>query len=334
MDFRYLAQARVVDSNLLEKISGALQEFHEHKSSILDAGARVGAKKKPIDHFQIPKLELLQGVVPSIRWAGAAAQWAADVTEHAHVTEIKIPARSGNNRGYDPQICRYLDRAEKRRNFDLATAIREEWASLHDSSTGEGMEEEADTFATPSLSTTDLDTVESLAGPTQPPNFFFHAQLLLNMRLGETPLPFRTFSSHSVAFHLNYNPHIRRMSIDEVASRFGLPDLRLALADYISTPTSESRPIGGRRCAQGYQVLPFNDLQVWHSIRIQNTSVLDCSTLPPRTVCAFPPSEHWPHGRYDTAIVSNNQEDFSVIPGVGLPGMLLAPLIHFTDRSV
>jgi len=74
MDFRYLAQAQVIKSNLLKKISGALQSFHEHKSSILDAGVQVGGKNNPINHFQILKLELMQGVVLSIEWAGAAAQ--------------------------------------------------------------------------------------------------------------------------------------------------------------------------------------------------------------------------------------------------------------------
>jgi len=32
-------------------------------------------------------------------------QWMADVTEHAHVTEIKQPARSGNNQDYYTQIA-------------------------------------------------------------------------------------------------------------------------------------------------------------------------------------------------------------------------------------
>ena len=89
------------------------------------------------------------------------------------------------------------------------------------------------------------------------------------------------------------------MSVDEVADRFKLPDLRLALADYLNAPplrTGEGRQIGGRRRAQGYQNLPFNDLQVWYSVRIQNKSVLDNTVLPPRTVCAFPPSDTWPQG--------------------------------------
>jgi len=40
-------------------------------------------------------------------------QWTADVTEHAHVTEIKQPARSGNNQDYYAQIAQHLDCSNK-----------------------------------------------------------------------------------------------------------------------------------------------------------------------------------------------------------------------------
>ena len=88
----------------------------------MDAGARRG-KNGPILHWEVPKLELLQSVVPDIKSNGVPSQWSADFTEHAHISLVKEPARAGNNHGYEPQICRYLDRLEKIRNFDLATAI-------------------------------------------------------------------------------------------------------------------------------------------------------------------------------------------------------------------
>ena len=61
--------------------------------------------------------------MPSIRQLGVAIQWSADITEHAHVSEIKTPAHASNNNNYDPQICHFLDRAEKCRMFKLATMI-------------------------------------------------------------------------------------------------------------------------------------------------------------------------------------------------------------------
>jgi hypothetical protein len=104
MDFRYLAQSHQLDDNSLSQLSTSLQLFHQHKQTILNIGARVGKGNKWMDHFQIPKLELMHGVVPSVIESGAVIQWSADRTEHAHITEIKVPGRSGNNQNHDPRF--------------------------------------------------------------------------------------------------------------------------------------------------------------------------------------------------------------------------------------
>ncbi|KAH7916878.1 hypothetical protein BV22DRAFT_971172, partial [Leucogyrophana mollusca] len=90
VDFRYLAQAPRFNDNTLERVDAALKDFHDNKAAIIQAKGRMG-KRGPINNWEIPKLELLQSVVPSIRASGAIMQWSADVTEHAHVTEIKNP---------------------------------------------------------------------------------------------------------------------------------------------------------------------------------------------------------------------------------------------------
>ena len=131
LDFRYLAQMPSFDESDLAKVDAALQSFHDNKDTIISTGVR--------SHFEIPKLELLQHAVPSIRASGAVLQWSADVTEHAHVTEIKKPARAGNNQNYYSQIARHLDRAEKCARFDVATHI----LSLHEGVTG-GEDEDHD----------------------------------------------------------------------------------------------------------------------------------------------------------------------------------------------
>lgn len=78
---------------MLTQVSNALQEFHNTKDMIVSTGGRK-------DNWEIPKLELLQGVVPDVHRAGPVMQWSADPTEHAHIQEIKIPACSGNNQDY------------------------------------------------------------------------------------------------------------------------------------------------------------------------------------------------------------------------------------------
>ena len=125
MDFRYRVQAYHINDDELQLISSALDTFHANKQSILDCKARRGKGNKVIDNWYIPKLELMQSFVSSIKQLSTTIQWTADITEHAHVTEIKTPARASNNNNYDPQICRFLDRAEKCQVFELATLIRQ-----------------------------------------------------------------------------------------------------------------------------------------------------------------------------------------------------------------
>ncbi|KAF8838469.1 hypothetical protein BDN67DRAFT_907281, partial [Paxillus ammoniavirescens] len=100
IDFHYLTQVPLFTTQLLERIKRALQEFHNNKDTIMHHDTRT--------NWEIPKLELPQSVVPSIIQSGAVMQWTADVMEHAHVQEIKVPARSGNNQNYYSQIARHL----------------------------------------------------------------------------------------------------------------------------------------------------------------------------------------------------------------------------------
>src|ERR1700761_157106 len=121
-NFRYRGQAPKFTEADLAKMDAALSTFHAHKNAILKAGLRRG-KHGPLDNWHIPKLEFLQSVVPSIRANGAPIQWSADVTEHSHITEIKDPAAHSNNKNYEEQICRFLDRRDKAAQFDLSLAM-------------------------------------------------------------------------------------------------------------------------------------------------------------------------------------------------------------------
>ena len=170
MDFRYLAQSRLLDDNSLSRLSASLKLFHEHKQTILDIGARVGKGNKRLDHFQIPKLELMHGVVPSVIKSGYVIQWSADRTEHAHITEIKVPGRSGNNQDHNPQICRWLDRSEKHQNFSLALQLHVPDMDLATTLDGEGP-----------LDLEDADDINQPNDLVPPPDFFSQAvQLVTN----------------------------------------------------------------------------------------------------------------------------------------------------------
>ena len=320
MDFRYLAQSRQLTDVQLSRITASLQLFHSHKQTILDIGARVGKGNKRMDHFQIPKLEFMHSVVPSTIASGVVMQWTADRTEHAHITEIKTPGRSGNNRSHNPQICRYLDRSEKHRNFSLALSIWELQAQTRNMETSPEEEDPDDNIDTYRSDDDDDDDENPPGGPypsPSQPDLFVRAVRLATHVTPSTPLPLRNQCTNTTAFQLNFRPNIPLMTVDEVASKFKLPDLRSAIADYVRRARDLRSPIfriGQRRSSPPDAELPFTHLRVWYSVRMQMRASDAEGMTDPQRVCAAPPSDDWPYGRYDTVLISNGTE---VGPGLG-----------------
>ncbi|KAI6015807.1 hypothetical protein BKA83DRAFT_4060711 [Pisolithus microcarpus] len=283
-EFCYLAQAPVITEEGCEKIAAALAEFHHYKQAIIDGGLRRGDQSGSIlEHWEIPKLELLQSVVPSISQVGSVLQWSADTTEHAHIEVVKDPASRTNNKDYSSQICRHLDRVEKCQMFDTA---------VHLCGTAEAG------------SSTVLN---DLWAPKQSPSDFFEiaAKLLASTTLSSSPL--RTFVRGSTAFHLNFRPTFRHLSVDAAAEKFAIPDLRSALGDYLALYNRLGRriqPFGGARQSAQDIPLPFEYLQIWYKVRIQQRVYHDrASTALAYTIHAQPPNGHWKYGRYDAAIL-------------------------------
>ncbi|KAG1867088.1 hypothetical protein C8R48DRAFT_599969, partial [Suillus tomentosus] len=306
MQFRYLVQSTRIDENDLKLISSALDEFHAKKDMIIAAGARQGQHNNIIDNWHIPKLELMQSIVPSIRNSGIPSQWTADITEHAHITGIKDPARSSNNNNYDPQICRHLDRADKCRRFELATNLLDHAQSFP----------VQDVDIDPKDDDVDIDADESTikrssvihsSGHSRPITDYFSIAKVLQHR-DSVPLPLRSFIVKCTAFHLSYDPAIRNVTVDEIADRFSLPDLRSAIADYLQCEATfgynNVHPIGGPRRAGPMAILPFDKLQVWIKICLQDTEFHDpCHIRPAQTLNCAPPGGPWILGHYDTVIV-------------------------------
>lgn len=328
MDFRYLVQSPHINDADIMRISAALNEFHANKDSIVTSGIRRGKGNKVIANWHIPKLELMQSIVPSIRNSGVPGQWSADVTEHAHITEIKDPARSSNNNNYDPQICRHLDRIDKCLRFELATSLIDEKQNKALVDAGDRLNHEDDE----NNAGTDVDDdipVEFLSttqcGYSRPiVDYFAITKVLRHKPIGSVPLPLRSFVVGRTAFHLAYDPSIRRITVDDVAVKFGLPDLRPALADFLHREASYRcdyiHAIGGPRRAGPNVVLPFETVQVWFKLRLQNTEFHNVQRVRPvQTLNCVPPNEPWTWGHYDTVIV-NTESEYSW-PTSGLRGM-------------
>ena len=184
LDLHYLAQMPYIPIDALEEIEAALKTFHNHKNIILSSSYCVGKKKNPINHFKIPKLELLHSVVAPIKWSGSLPQWSADRTERSHIDMIKKPKLRTNGIEYNSQICWSLNRSEKLWLFDLATAIH----ALEPDAT---VFEEQDWILA-------LETVEHTCPPRAIPDLF--RQLPPSNNPSPQFLP-HTFSTNTTAFH-------------------------------------------------------------------------------------------------------------------------------------
>ncbi|KAF8814617.1 hypothetical protein BYT27DRAFT_7326430 [Phlegmacium glaucopus] len=339
-DFRYLAQSPEVSDNLCTEIDHVLREFHDHKDTIIAAGGRLGKGRVVIDNWYIPKLEFMQSVTSSVCDNGAPIQWSADHTERCNITEIKVPSRAGNNQGYEPQICRYLDRDEKCRQFDLATAICEAKIDFHslfcssDADDDNGNVEYSGLFEDPeepnneSLSTinstsdlfTHIQPVTRLSGAVRHhANYFELANALELNTYPRSPLPHRTIIRGRTALHLSRDPTMK-LTVDDAMNRFNLPDLRGAFADFLQHGGGGDLPlIGGRRIADANAELPFDYLQIWTKLQLQNHAYHPpYDILPPQTVNAAPSQGSWTFGHSDIVLV--NTDPSQVWPSSGLEG--------------
>ncbi|KAF8547631.1 hypothetical protein OG21DRAFT_1527027 [Imleria badia] len=217
LDFCYLAQALVFTTESIDRVAAALQEFHDNKDAIVHHGLH--------NNWEIPKLELLQSVVPSISHSGAVMQWTADVTEHTHVEEIKMPARAGNNQNYYSQIARHLDRLDQCFCFDLATHIEEQIPSLGEDSTEDHEDHEPDA---------ETHAFAEYSIPTYPPiDYFAMSSALLQGSNPHSPKPYCMFATTTTAFHLATKPSLQ-LTATEAAAKYGLPDLVLAISTFFA----------------------------------------------------------------------------------------------------
>ena len=234
MDFCYFGQAPELDDHVNKKIDRLLQLFHKYKDVIMDLGARQG-KGGVIENWHIPKLELMQSVVPNIQANGVPMQWTADHTECAHIPGVKAPACAGNNQNNESQITCHLDRMDKCRRFDLATSVRDAGVVF-----GRTLDSTLNT-------TNQIDTEEDLLDEInpvfdlnttgkKPQDYFAIASQIGNGMFPNAPWPHRTFTSHcnSTAYHLSQDPTMARASIGAITAAYDLADLPAALNEYVT----------------------------------------------------------------------------------------------------
>ncbi|KIO08002.1 hypothetical protein M404DRAFT_23247 [Pisolithus tinctorius Marx 270] len=211
MDFQYRVQAYRIDNNNLCIISSALDEFTctSGQYSIM--------------------LELMQSIIPSVKHVRVTIQWTADVTEHAHVSEIKTPASASNINNYDPQICWYLDCTEKCRTFELMTSLYESKTHSHGCAEEKSLEVEdgsSDDGDSEISDREEVNLVSKMPGPMWPVTDYFTISVRLRTQDPDSiPFPLCSFITDGTAINLSYNPLLQCISVDGAAEKFGLLDL-------------------------------------------------------------------------------------------------------------
>ena len=114
------------------------------------------------------------------------------------------------------------------------------------------------------------------------------------------------------------------MTVNDAAEKFGLPDLRPALTDFLChyTPdNSANYDIGGWRRAVANTDINFSKIEIWSGVHIQTKTFHNANKVTPsQLINACLPSNNWPLGCYDNVIVNTN--DSKHWPWSGLDGML------------
>lgn len=327
LDYHYLSQKTELSEDELDKILSLIQEFHNGKQIVLEK------KFRKTLQWMIPKLASQHEIVPTIIALGALLGVSTDISEHEHIQMVKEPFRHTNHRDFYKQMINFLSRLERLRFFDLVTAmtktVQNTGVSFH--SVSGGVTDE-DGSLTQWLD--NLNTVQSLRGSKRKPhtNYF---KLVSGLTADERRIRrIRTFVPTSfTAIHLNRDPSVSTMSIDEAAIAFDLPELADSIREYFHPSQQEGRgPIISRRYhGNRLSTLPplsFNTIRIWYKVKVQTKSLFEPGLVnKAATLFAEPPSSlseeeeeslqmrqsgiklqdiAWIRGRYDCALFVND----------------------------
>ncbi|KAG1747488.1 hypothetical protein EDD22DRAFT_785653 [Suillus occidentalis] len=217
---------------------------------------------------------------------GVIGQWSADVTEHIHIMKVKNPLRFINNNNYDPQICHYLNHADKCNRFDLAISLLDGKLSIKNLEVVREEHEDDDIDKTwmwrlspwkfhPGLS----DLISHVLSQT-----ILQSSKCYSTKVELIPIQLCSFVVGRTALHLVCNPSIRNISVNEVTIMFNLPDLHPTLADFLHHEVTSGHHVyatSGPQRAGPEAELPFNKLQVWFKIHLQEMDFHDAHKIYP-----------------------------------------------------
>ena len=278
VEFIYCAQDPVHTNSSIAAMQQALTDFHSTKQSILDLRARKGSSSV-INHFRIPKLELMLSFWQQIKANGTLMQYSAEVPEHLLITHCKTTFQrtSCNTRTYTDQVVEILNREETIRLFDLYLILRQaEHSAIKNAIDSE---EEEVTTMDPALKFIRVVAPEkesTFRGPRPFRNHF------------ENPNGFISNLS-DVALHITVKPDHKALSVVEMQTLYQLPDFPTVLSYYI----------------QGSLAHRWDgQVSTWNKFRIQlRSSFCACFVEKSQVVQVYPPSEEHPFSYCDAILL-------------------------------
>lgn len=155
-------------------------------------------------------------------------------------------------------------------------------------------------------------------------NYFEMADVLTSGHFPNAPKPHWTFSTATSTFHFALKPSLW-LSIDDAAAKFNLSNLPLALYEYrhcVEGPSPHT-VLEARSYTEAHN-LPFEHIQIWCKIHIQQMCYHDKTPDAPQTLQVIPPFTDNPYGLYDAVIVNTTSQ--SSWPKQGLDSRSLSNL--------
>lgn len=263
-DFFYVAQYEYHDEETLQYLKDFLKTFHEYKGAFITANAR--------KNFKIPKLECFLHFPNKIRFLGSLNQYSAETTERLHIPSAKEPYRHTNRKEFELQMCRFLDREERVALFWTQLQWRDllDGVDLHLKDNLDS-DEDPDPEDLENEKQAAMQELSTIVLPKPMPNFFTRKKAITN---------------ETTAFRVTVRAHWRNMTVNEVSTKFHLPDLENTLKEYVSNATFFVEDVGLSTA-----------VDVWKNVRLQQRTVQDDKVpTSPQTVSAVPPSEISPLG--------------------------------------
>ncbi|KAG1867751.1 hypothetical protein F4604DRAFT_1881626 [Suillus subluteus] len=252
-------------------MSASLGEFHRFKGAIINAEARRGTSS-PIEHFEIPKLELLTSFACAIPNLGAPIQFTSETSERMLITHCKSPfVRTSHQRAsFTQQIVCLLDREDTARQFDLYALLRSKTLSLNNLIDNEFEE------------VIDIDPAFGWVVRVSPQDISLRNHFLKGLLSEDS----------TVAFHVTVATDLADKPANFLAQLYRLPNFPNQLRSFIKFVN------GSESHFQNHL------LKVWYKFRLQlHSDLRPRLVMPSQQVQAYPPSEAYPLGNCDVVLL-------------------------------